>query len=74
MKVTTKGQVTIPGPIRAKYSMTPDSEVDFIEEAGRVYIARKSTGRKERSRFQRLRGSATVKMTTDEILALTRGR
>ena len=73
MKVTVKGQVTIPLPIREKLGITPYSEVDFIEDGERVYIERKSGPPSSRGRFHRFRGVATVKMTTDEILALTRG-
>ena len=73
MKVTVKGQVTIPIQIREKLGITPNSEVDFVEEDGRVYIKRKILPAPPISRFHRFRGAATVKMTTDEILALTRG-
>ncbi len=73
MKVTVKGQVTIPIQIREKLGITPNSEVDFVEEDGRVYIKRKILPVPPTSRFHRFRGAATVKMTTDEILALTRG-
>ena len=73
MKVTVKGQVTIPLPIREKLGITPYSEVDFIEDGERVYIERKNGPPSPRGRFSRFRGAATVKMTTDEILALTRG-
>ncbi len=41
MKVTVKGQVTIPVQIREKLGITPNSEVDFVEEGGRVYTKRK---------------------------------
>jgi AbrB family looped-hinge helix DNA binding protein len=73
MKVTVKGQVTIPIQIREKLGITPHSEVDFVEEAGRVYLKRKRSPLPPTPRLQRFRGAATVKMTTDEILALTRG-
>ena len=73
MKVTVKGQVTIPIQIREKLGITPNSEVDFVEEDGRVYIKRKIAPTPPTNRFHRFRGAATVKMTTDEILALTRG-
>ncbi len=72
MRVTVKGQVTIPKPIREKLGITPNSEVDFVEEKGRVYVV-KSKSNPRYNRFQELRGIATVKMTTDEIMALTRG-
>ena len=72
MRVTSKGQVTIPQSIREKLGITPYSEVDFVEDGDRVYILRKRGGRSEK-RFRALRGIATVKMTTDEIMAMTRG-
>jgi len=40
MRVTTKGQVTIPQHIREKFGITPDSEVDFVEEKGRIYLVK----------------------------------
>lgn len=72
MRVTTKGQVTIPQDIREKLDITPATEVDFIEENGRVYLVKKTGGMIKRRKFMELRGIATVKMTTDEIMALTR--
>lgn len=72
MRVTTKGQVTIPLEIREKLNITPATEVDFvIDENGRVYIIKKDT-QPTPNRFAKLRGVATVKMSTEEIMALTR--
>jgi len=39
MRVTTKGQVTIPQNIREKLGITPTTEVDFVEEEGRVFFS-----------------------------------
>lgn len=73
MRVTTKGQVTIPQHIREELGITPGTEVDFVEEGGRVYVVVKRKEERAASRrFTRLRGVATVNMTTDEIMALTR--
>ncbi len=72
MRVTTKGQVTIPQEIREKMGITPATEVIFLEEKGRVYIERRPSKKKARPYFRKLRGVASVKMTTDEIMALTR--
>lgn len=72
MKVTIKGQVTIPSNIREKMGITPDSEVDFVEEKGRVYLTKRKSSNQTDNRFRRLRGTASLKMTTDEIMALTR--
>jgi antitoxin PrlF len=70
MKVTTKGQVTIPRHIREEFGILPESEVEFKVENQRVYIERKSG---TANRFKQLRGVATVKMSTEEIMQLTRG-
>ena len=72
MRVTTKGQVTIPQNIRKKMGITPASEIEFIEENGRVYLLKKETVKSVENRFKKLRGIATIKMSTDEIMALTR--
>lgn len=73
MRVTTKGQVTIPLKIRKKLNITPASEVRFIVgEDDRVYIEKIKSSKSDASRFSKLRGSASVKMTTEEIMALTR--
>lgn len=73
MRVTTKGQVTIPQHIREKLGITPAAEIDFIEEKGRVYLVKIRGENITNRKFRKLRGIATVKMTTDEIMALTRG-
>ena len=72
MRVTTKGQVTIPQHIRLKFGITPATEVDFIEEEGRILLVKRKEEKAAIRKFAKLRGSATVKMTTDEIMALTR--
>ena len=73
MRVTVKGQVTIPQPIREKLGITPAVEVEFIEEKGRVYLIKGKRDNNRPQRFNRLRGIASVKMRTEEIMALTRG-
>jgi AbrB family looped-hinge helix DNA binding protein len=76
MRITAKGQVTIPVEIREKAGLLPGAEVDFELDGEAVRIVRATAPRGE-TRGQRavrlLRGSATVRMTTDEIMALTRG-
>ena len=72
MRVTTKGQVTIPQHIREKLGITPATEVDFVEEKDRVYLVKRKGKKAVTRKFVKLRGAATVKMTTDEIMALTR--
>ncbi len=72
MRVTTKGQVTIPLHIREKLGITPATEIDFVEEEGRIFLVKRKEAKAAVRKFAKLRGSATVKMTTNEIMALTR--
>ena len=76
MRITSKGQVTIPVEIREKLGLLPDSEVEF-EVVGQTVRLRKvrrarGEGRRGKSLVARLRGRGSVRMSTDEILALTR--
>ena len=72
MRVTTKGQVTIPQHIREKLGIVPATNIEFVEEKDRVYIVKKEEPGNRNNKFRKLRGVATVRMTTDEIMALTR--
>ena len=71
MRVTTKGQVTIPKDVREILGIIPETNVEFQEDNGRFYIV-KVTKDKPTTKFTRLRGIATAKMSTDEIINLTR--
>ena len=73
MKVNAKGQVTIPLSLRRKTGITPGSEVEFFEEQGRLYIEKVDCAGRGEGLVARMRGRRTVTMSTDEILALTRG-
>jgi AbrB family looped-hinge helix DNA binding protein len=74
MKITSKGQVTIPQSMRERYGLHPQTEVEFANGEGGVVIrpARSKKGR-FREWIGRTRGSATVKITTDEVMRMTRG-
>jgi AbrB family looped-hinge helix DNA binding protein len=76
MRITSKGQVTIPQEVRERAGLLPGTEVEFEVDGRRVRIrkarAPRHPGRGARI-VARLAGSATVRMTTDEIMALTRG-
>ena len=77
MRITSKGQVTIPQHIREKAGLLPYTEVEFILDGDEVRIvkahgtARPTRGQVAVERLQRHGGR--VSMTTDEIMALTRG-
>ena len=71
--VTSKGQVTIPKPVRDRLGITPGSEVIFEMEADGRIVLRKADAARPTSRFEALRGRAGPGPSTDEIMALTRG-
>ena len=71
MRVTTKGQVTIPRNVREVLGIMPETIIDFEEEKGRFYIV-KTSKHKNTNKFKKFRGLATAKMTTDEIMSFTR--
>lgn len=77
MQITSKGQITIPRDIRNQLGLLPHTEVEF-ELAGdhaRIRKARRPPGDSVRGRLalDALRGTADTRMSTDEILTLTRG-
>ncbi|NOY46490.1 MAG: AbrB/MazE/SpoVT family DNA-binding domain-containing protein [Deltaproteobacteria bacterium] len=74
MRITSKGQVTIPQRIREQLGFLPGTEVEFVVEGSslRVVKSPRSPGRGKRI-VDNMRGRATKALTTDEILALTRG-
>jgi antitoxin PrlF len=76
MRITSKGQVTIPLEIRKKLGLLPDTDVTFEIDGSTVRIRKAAGGSRGRGRrlVEQMRGRATVRMTTDEILALTRPR
>jgi AbrB family looped-hinge helix DNA binding protein len=73
MRVTTKGQVTIPRNVREVLGIAPETDVEFQEDNGRFYIVKASKG-KPTTKFTKLRGIASAKMSTDEIMNLTRAK
>jgi AbrB family looped-hinge helix DNA binding protein len=75
MRITSKGQVTIPVEIREQAGLLPHTEVNF-EFDGKVVRIVRSKQRTSENRGSRLvahlRGRGDVAMSTDAIMALTR--
>jgi AbrB family looped-hinge helix DNA binding protein len=69
VKITTKGQVTIPQELRQKYKLESGAEVDFVDEDGRIGLR---VVKRSEPVARRLVGRGDVHMSTDEILGLTR--
>jgi AbrB family looped-hinge helix DNA binding protein len=78
MRITSKGQVTIPQDIRERAGFMPNTEVDFVWDGELVYLVKSSDRGHRPTRGQRAVAAlrihgAGITMSTDEIMALTRG-
>ena len=74
MKITSKGQVTIPARLRVRLGLLPNTEVVFEEfDGGAVIRPSVSLAELMEQRLRKARGVATGGRTTDEIMQLTRG-
>jgi antitoxin PrlF len=79
MRITTKGQVTIPQAIRDQLGLLPNTEVTFEVVDGEARLRKATRKDKRLSRgdgvLARLRGvRPSNKFTTDEIMSLMRGK
>ena len=78
MRITSKGQVTIPQDIRERTGLLPNTDVDFVLDGDLVYLVKASGPSRRPDRGERAvallrtHGSG-FGMTTDELMALTRG-
>ena len=76
MKVTSKGQVTIPKPMRERFGLLPGTEVEFVpgKEGELRVLKAKAGGRRGEEVVAHLREAGKgFTMTTDEVMRLTRG-
>ena len=73
MRVTEKGQVTIPKEMRDELGIGAGTEVEFERRKDTLVVRKIAEGPTRGRRLaERLRGRGDVGMTTDEIMALTR--
>ncbi|MCX4084373.1 MAG: AbrB/MazE/SpoVT family DNA-binding domain-containing protein [Rickettsia sp.] len=73
MKISTKGQITIPINIRSKLGMLPNTEISFVLHKDGVFIKKeKNSNQRGIKLIQQLSGKSTSNMSTDEIMKLTR--
>jgi AbrB family looped-hinge helix DNA binding protein len=76
MRITSKGQVTIPQDVRERAGLMPGTDVEIAIEGEVVTIRRaKRPGKKSRTAqmIERLRGSGNFGMSTDEVIRMMRG-
>ena len=72
MRITSKGQVTIPQEIRIQFGLFPNTEIEFVVLEGKIFIKKVSGGTRSSDLIRRMSGKATADMTTEEIMRLTR--
>ena len=66
--------MTIPQEVRERHGLLPGTEVEFIDDGAAVRLVKaEGRGGRGRSLVERMRGRARTRLTTDEIMALTRG-
>ena len=75
MRVTSKGQVTIPQNVRENMGILhAENEIEFLQdENGRWYINKTQASKKKSSRFRTAHKTGKLTMSTDDIMALTQG-
>ncbi len=74
MKITSKGQVTIPQDIRERHGFLPGTEVHFEDKGDHVRLLKGADAPRRGARIvAHMRGRADTRLTTEEIMALTRG-
>ena len=74
MQITSKGQVTIPLNVRTRLGLLPHTQVEFelVGDHARIRKAKPGAGARGNRALEALRGSADTRMSTAEIMALTR--
>jgi AbrB family looped-hinge helix DNA binding protein len=76
VKITSKGQVTIPKEIRDEFGLLPGTEVEFVAEGDQIKVLKLKDGRNRgRAIVEHLKQASggDIKMSTEEIMRLTRG-
>jgi AbrB family looped-hinge helix DNA binding protein len=75
MRVTSKGQITIPKAIRDELGLLPGAEVEFIPDDGEVRVRKSKASRRRGEEVVRhlQESGRNYTMTTEEVMRLTRG-
>jgi bifunctional DNA-binding transcriptional regulator/antitoxin component of YhaV-PrlF toxin-antitoxin module len=72
MRITEKGQVTIPITLRRRYGLQRDVEVEFVADKDGIRIKKRRVG--AANPFRALRGAAKKRLDVDKYIASIRGR
>lgn len=76
MTVTVKGQITIPLALRERFGLHPGTEVEFVAGVDALQLKPRKRKKKAATAFDswlaKAAGSARTKLTTDQLMAVTR--
>ena len=72
MRVTEKGQVTIPKTLRDRFGIAAGTDVEFHVRGDALVLRTSAQNRRGRRIADRLRGLGDVPLSTEEIMALAR--
>jgi AbrB family looped-hinge helix DNA binding protein len=72
MRVTEKGQVTIPIRLRKRYGLERNTEVEFVADIDGIRITKR--GGAAANPFRALRGAARKRLDVDHYIESIRGR
>ena len=77
MRITSKGQVTIPQNLRERAGLMPGTDIEFVWDGAVVRLVKSSKDMAHKTRgeklVERLKGVGKFEMTADEVVALMRG-
>lgn len=72
MRVTEKGQITIPKELRDALGIGAGTEVEFERRKDTIVVRKAASNRRARRLVDDLRGRGDVELSTEQIMALTR--
>ena len=72
MRITTKGQVTIPLAVREHLGLLPHTEVEFMIRGDSALLMKAGARKRGRMLIEQMRGRGDVRMSTDQIIDLMR--
>ena len=73
MRMTSKGQVTIPQELRERFALGPGAEVEVVATADGALVRPLAPAGRGSRLVASLRDRADGGLTADEVLSMTRG-
>lgn len=73
MRITSKGQITVPQELRNRFGFLPGTDVEFIADKGGLRLVKSKASERGTKIVERMRGRGDNKLSTAEIMKLTRG-